>query len=310
MGAYSYVDRGGELSWLPPYSAQGVNFFGFVVCGQQPALQGICDRYLNQPLGQPGRFTSLTSHALIVFNSIERLQSQTKPEWGWTTEQEMAVWLLVFDTKTFRLSWFHPYMFVDSDAALVSGREVYGFPKALGWFDISQGPVAPSSLSIDTMVVRQFGINSQRQRETLVRADLQKPSDIIEVFTDVGALVSAVARGVSLDFSQVLEPGLANEVMDSLVRLDVPMVFLKEFRSGEQPEQACFRVNQSVDAKLVKLHDARIYLRHEYELGILDADSHPIRRDLGLPAGPVRVDLSFWVSFDLAIGNTKLITQP
>lgn len=303
----SYVDRGGELSWLPPYSAQGVNFFGFLVRGQACAQQAICDRYLNGPLGQAGRFVAASEYALIVFNTIDRLQSQTRPEWGYTGEQETAVWLLVFDTKQFRLSWFHPYMWVDSDAALVSGREVYGFPKALGWFDIPHGPAAPALLGMETMAVRHYGVDSARERTTLLRARLRQHHDLVEIFTDLEAMVSTVAQHLRLDFTPFLEPGLAAELMSALISRDVPMVFLKEFRSGENPEQACYRRIQQVPAKLARLHDARIYLRHHYDLEIVDTDSQPIRRDLGLPPGAVAVELSFWVSFDLEIGDCTLV---
>src|ERR1700753_3614618 len=186
----TYVDRSGELSWCPPYLAAGVNFFGFAFACQREALQAMCDRYLNAPLGESGRFVVASAHALLVFNTIERLQSQTKPEWGSTSEEETAIWLLVADRKTARLVWFHPYMWVDSDAAMVSGREVYGFPKALGWFEIPHGPAAPQALSIDTMLVRQYGSDAKRERATLLRAHLHAASDLIHVLTDVSELFS------------------------------------------------------------------------------------------------------------------------
>ena len=307
--ASSYVERGGELSWLPPYEARGVNFFGFVIEADANALNVLCDRYLNQPLGQPGRFVPAAAHVMIVFNPIDRLQSTTKPEWGYTTEQETAVWLLVADTRALRLLWFHPYMWVDNDAAMVSGREVYGFPKALGWFDITRGPAAPNALSLETMVVRRYGKDSPRERATLLRAQLQQPGSS-HITCDLSELFESVTRTVKLDFSLFMDAGLAAQLMSALLRRDVPMLFLKEFRSGEHPTQACFLRVQQVDARVTKLHDARIYFGHQFEVGVLDTDSHPIRRDLGLPAGAVPVALSFWVGFDLQIGDCTLIGGP
>lgn len=307
--APTYVDRSGELSWCPPYTAGGVNFFGFAIACQRDALQAQCDRYLNGPLGEAGRFVPAGAHALLVFNTIDRLQSQIKPEWGWTSEQETAIWLLIADRKTSRLVWFHPYMWVDSDAAMVSGREVYGFPKALGWFDIPHGPAAPQQLSIDTMLVRRFDKDAQRERATLVRAHLRESSDLIHVLANVSDLFSAAARELHMDFSMVGDPQLAIALTEGLLKGDMPMIFLKQYRSGERPEAACLQLLQQVDAKLAKLHDARIYLNHQYEVDVLDSDSHPLRRDLGLPAGPIRVDMSFWVAFDLEIGNCTLVSN-
>jgi hypothetical protein len=287
--------------------AEGVNFFGFAIACQRDALQALCDRYLNAPLREPGRFEPASAHALLVFNTIERLQSQTKPEWGSTAEQETAIWLLIADRTSSRLVWFHPYMWVDSDAAMVSGREVYGFPKALGWFDIPHGPAAPQQLSIDTMLVRRFGNDAKRERATLLRARLHASSDLIHVLSDVSELFSTAARQLRMDFSMVSDPSIAADLTAALFRRDVPMLFLKQFRSGQRPEDACLQLVQQVDAKLAKLHDARIYVDHQYEIDVLDADSHPLRRDLGLPAGPIRVDMSFWVAFDLQIGHCTLV---
>ena len=305
--ASTYVDRSGELSWCPPYTAEGVNFFGFAIACQRDALQAQCDRYLNLPLGEAGRFVPASAHALLVFNTIERLQSQIKPEWGWTSEQETAIWLLIADRKLSRLFWFHPYMWVDSDAAMVSGREVYGFPKALGWFDIPHGPAAPRALSIDTMLVRRFDKDARRERAPLMRARLHAPSDSIHILREVSELFSTAARQLGMDFSMVADPQLAIALTEGLIKGDMPMLFLKQFRSGERPEDACLQLVQQVDAKLVKLHDARIYVDHQYDVDVLDADSHPLRRDLGLPDGPIRVDMSFWVAFDLEIGNCTLV---
>jgi Acetoacetate decarboxylase (ADC) len=306
----TYVDRSGELSWCPPYTAAGVNFFGFAIACQTDALRALCDRYLNGPLGEPGRFFPASAHALLVFNTIERLQSQTKPEWGWTSEQETAVWLLIADRKLSRLVWFHPYIWVDSDAAMVSGREVYGFPKALGWFDIPHGPAAPQQLSVDTMLVRHYGNDAKRERATLMRAHLHAASDVIHVLTDMSELFSTVTRRLRMDFSMFADPGIAADLTQALIRRDLPMLFLKQFRSGERPQDACFQRLQQVEAKLAKLHDARVYVDHEYEIDVLDADSHPLRRDLGLAPGAIRVDMSFWVAFDLEIGNCTLLGSP
>jgi hypothetical protein len=49
MSGTAYIPRGGEQVYSPPFVAEGVQFFGFVVAADKAKLQDICDRYLNGP---------------------------------------------------------------------------------------------------------------------------------------------------------------------------------------------------------------------------------------------------------------------
>ncbi len=306
-----YINRGGEQVYPPPFSAAGVGFFGFAASADRKALQALCDRQLNAPLGGGSRFWAPISHVLFVFNTIDALRSES-PCWqdrGWFPEQEAAVWMLVADRERERLFWFHPYMLVDNSYALSMGREIYGFPKALGWFDIPRGPQAPARLSVETLAVREFKPDAKGERTRLftARQDGSKRSvGVASGFRELREVLLELARLAGIEPGSFAELGLAEHLFEDLISGKMPMAFLKQFRDGADPARCCYQAIQEVEAKLVKLHNARIY-SEGYVIDIDDLASHPIRADLGLRAGPIKAEFSFWLSFDFAIGDCSIV---
>jgi hypothetical protein len=303
----SYVVRSGEQVYCPPFAATGTRLYAFAVKSDMDAQRAnICDRYLNQPLGVTGRFLPALDQVFIVFNSIDALRC-TSPDWadkGWFTEQEAAVWMLVADLETDRLFWFHPYMLVDNAYALCMGREIYGFPKCLGWFVLPPGPDAPGSLSVETVGVKNWGADSQGLRQPLFevrRTSGPSVGQLIDDIADVGQLMGEVLRMSELDVSWFEKLGLAAHFMDDLMHLRLPMVFLKQFRDGLDPTATCYQAVQEVNVQLTHFQSARIYAER-FELLINDLASHPMRADFGFADGPIAVEYGFWTLFDFTIG--------
>jgi hypothetical protein len=305
-----YIPRSGEQVYPPPYSAAGVQLYGFAAKVSLSALQTqVCDRYLNAPLGGGQRFCPASEHALFVFNTIDQLRSQTPPfdQRGWFPEQEAAVWTIIADRVRERLFWFHPYMLVDNSYALAMGREIYGFPKEFGWFDIPRGPAAPERLSVETLAVKTFGPEAAGLRLPLFSVHRATDgSSPPTVFTDLKALVAALTEIAGIEAGWFAKLGLAAHIAEDLLERLMPMAFLKQFRHGARPAEACYQALQEVDSRLVKLHDARIF-SESYTVEINDLDSHPVRQDLGLPPGPVPVEAAFWLNFDFAIGDCQVV---
>jgi len=309
MSLPSYVNRSGEQVYLPPFAATGTRLFGFAVhASLQAQKTRICDLSLNAPLGGVQRFVPVLDQVFFVFNSIDALQS-TAPGWentGSFTEMEAAVWMLVADTETDRMFWYHPYMLVDNAYALSMGREIYGFPKSLGWFELPTGPDAPELLSVETMGVRQWGPDAKGERQPLfsVRrtAGPEFPAEgVLESITEASQLMSELVGLSSLDLPWLEELKLSARFLEDVLNLRLPMVFLKQFRDGLMPTQAVAQSIQEVNVQLTAFHGARIY-GDSFEVVIHDMDSHPIRTDLGLPDGPIAVEYAFWTCFDFTIG--------
>jgi Acetoacetate decarboxylase (ADC) len=303
----TYIDRGGEQVYMPAFTAKGTRLFGFAVASDREVQQTrICDRYLNAPLGGRQRFVAALEQVFFVFNTVDSLVS-TAPGWedkGWFSEQEAAVWMLVADLDTERLFWFHPYMLVDNAYALCMGREIYGFPKALGWFDIAPGPDAPERMGVETLAVKVWGEASQGQRYPLFsvrRVGEPDGSALIDTLSEATELMGELVSLSGLNVGWFERLGLAAHSLDDLLHLRLPMVFLKQFRDGLDPSRCCYQAIQEVSVQLTAFHGARIYT-NPYELDIVDLASHPIRADLGLASGPIAVDYAFWTDFDFTIG--------
>jgi hypothetical protein len=307
-----YIDRSGEQVYPPPFSALGTGLFAFAVQADLNVLQTrICDRYLNAPLGGGSRFCPALSQVFFIFNTIDALRAES-PGWqerGWFPEMEAAVWMLVADRETNRLFWFHPYMLVDNAYALSMGREIYGFPKALGWFDMPIGPDAPLHLGVETLAVKDYTLDTKGQRAPLFgvrQVGSADESPLVAGFSEMGELIQELVRMAKLDSSWFEKIGLAAHLMDDLLSLRLPMVFLKQFRDGADPTRCCYQAIQEVDVQLTKFHAARIYPQ-AYEVDINDLASHPVRADLGLPAGPIPVEFALWTNFDFTIGACNAI---
>jgi hypothetical protein len=309
MSGPQYLSRGGEQVFVPPYVAEGVQFFGFVVKADRAKLQAICDRYLNGPSGTQD-FEPLVPFVMFVFNKLGRMYPKNPPDHdrGWYSEQEAAVWMPVWDKKRLIPLWHHPYMLVDSSYAMAMGREIYGFPKEIGWLEIPDGPAYPNSMRVETVVVKDLTPECQATREQLFEARLtvEGNDNSIAAHNDVGT-VSDLAKAVADKLGVGALVG--NDVLQSLMSVPIPMVFLKQIRDAVDPERACFQSVQETTTEMTQLISLpRIYLQR-YEIVLEDWASHPIRSDLGLVAGPVPVDLAFWVKFDFEIGACTEISR-
>lgn len=304
----NYIPRGGEQVFAQPFIAEDVQFFGFAVRADPKKLTAICDRYLNQPSGR-NDFVPAVGHVLFVFNRLGKMYAKNPPDSnrGWYREQEGAIWLLVLDKGRQNLFWFQPYMIVDSSYAMAMGREIYGFPKEMGWFAVPDGPEAPTRMSVDTVTTKTLSPDCEATRAQLFAAKrVAQAATAHQEHASLKDLVEHVAKvlGIGADFLEHLR--LDKNLFEDLIHTQIPMVFLKQIRDAVEPNLACFQCVQECMTKMTRFHDARVYF-HRYAIEIGDYATHPIRDELGLPPGDQRVDVAFWARFDFEIGNCKVL---
>lgn len=310
MGS-AYLSRGGEQVFVPPYVAEQVQFFGFAVKADKPKLQAICDRYLNGPAGTRD-FLAPVGHLLFVFNRLARMYAKDPPDnnRGWYSEQEAAVWMLVYDRKRHAFLWYIPYIVVDCSYAMAMGREIYGFPKEFGWFDIPDGPAAPNAMHVDAVVAKQLVPTCRAQRECLFKAQMVNGGTSTTPFEEVGdSYQLAKALVDHLRIADDVAPIFPPTELRKLIAAPIPMVFLKQFRDGTHPTNACFQSIQEVPIRMTRFHGARLYW-HRYEIVFDDWCSHPLRSDLGLVAGAIPVEMAYWGLFDFEIGTCTELWRP
>jgi uncharacterized protein with NAD-binding domain and iron-sulfur cluster len=302
-----YVDYGGTQMLRPPYLAKNVSFYAFVVKADAGALQRMLDHRLNLPSGGAVQFEPAGPFVVIAFNNLAQLSSQNPPDSakGWFSEQECAVWVRVVDRKSQRSMWFHPYIFVDNSYAMALGREIYGFPKALGWFQIPDDPAGATELFMETLTLPVFSPHTQGVRTRLIsatkRAAVADPIHIVEN----AAEFLAQALGVL-----AAEPNLSGELaviqhsLADLVERNEPIVFLKQFPTAGVPGTASFQSIVEMTATATQLHGVGL-IPGEWWIDIAPAASHPIASDLGLAGNSVKAALSLWVGFDMIVGLGK-----
>lgn len=156
-----YVECGGNQVWRPPYRARGVETFGFVLGCDRRAVDALLRRELVEPAGGAVDYRCAKDWMVVLFTKIESLTSAELPDSqrGYAPELEASIWCLVADVLAGeRLVWYLPYVFVDSGSAMVSGREVYGYPKQLGVFGANfPGELESTGTTVQAMAIETYG---------------------------------------------------------------------------------------------------------------------------------------------------------
>lgn len=309
-----YISRGGVQVYQQPFLGQRVRYYGFVLEADTAAIQkNYCDQYLNNPSGGSVQFRAAMPYVVLAFTHIDCLHSQAQPyhDYGFFQEQETTIWVLTEDMQRNRLYWGIPYIFVSNPLAIAMGREVYGFPKEYGWFDIPTDPAEASSLSLDTLAIKTFDTNSEGIRSRLINVNRANPNapdgDIPrQVWTSMPEAAEAVWKLLEHQGNIRTDLRLIFNTTSDLFHGRIPMVFLKQFRDVEDGAYACYQSIVESEVTVPKFYGGQ-FLPDDYEVDILPYDSHPIRHDLGLKSGPLKPVLSFSTYFDLEIGAGKEI---
>lgn len=309
-----YVDRGGEQVWRPPFTAEDVRFYGFFLDADEKALQrNLCDRYFNDPAGEPGRFRPAVPSVMLAMCSLKALRSETEPYsgYGWFSEAETAFWVLLVDTKLERLVWVFPYIWVDNAYAMSMGREVYGFPKGLGWFEIPEDHRGIQALSCETLAIKEYGPEVQGGRERLI--DVRRTADAPghDGWHSSEVVVSELLQGINVfreGGSLLGDLRLAEHMMGDLLHGRLTFAFLKQIRDTAQTDDACYASLVEVACAMTKFKGGGRLDGH-FEIDIHPMQSHPIAHDLGLAEGPIAAKAAFWLDFDFRIGPGQALGQ-
>lgn len=311
MSETLYVDRGGEQVYSSPFSALKVDYYGFLISADPDAIQrSVCDHCLNEPSGGEEDFVVAMPYVLIAFNNLPNLVS-IDPPWnsrGHFPEKECAFWVLLLDRKRQRLFWHQPYIFVDSAYALTMGRELYGFPKGLGWITVPADHTNPDSFLLETVVVPNFGPNAEAQRLPLIEVKDENGggSSGGGLISDFEALYATLRELAYQDPEGAARFALLKDEFHDLWQRNVEMVFLKQFRDVGNPALAAYQAITTLDCKMVGFHSAKLY-GDSFSVTINDYDSHPVKSDLGLVEGTLNPVCSFWTNIDFRIGRGSLL---
>lgn len=308
-----YIFFGGATLPPAPYGCTGATLWTMVTYGSEAAIEAFLARTINVVAGH-GRFAPKLGGAIFVLKiDAPALSSTIQPycDWGTSGESDIGFWLLLSDTANAgAIYWYPAYLFVDNWVALVAGREIWGFPKALGQFAIATA--GDGSLTLSTLAMRdQIPGDKAAEMPIFDIAPLPAPcSKQSEAYQPLRAGLAAITRShesasalpswadrVLGDFANILQP--PNGAAMALNR----MIFLKQFRAVTNAVAACYQQAIALDTgtPIIDGYGALSGLM-TCQLNLQTVASQPIGFDLGLSAGLQRLIPLFWVKFDFTIG--------
>lgn len=273
----------GESSVLPPGRFQGVTSYAFAIQGRADLMEALARRQLTDATGGAWEASVLGSTILVMLNYARRLTSPAANP-GWTENYEATVTFPVVLKRAgmlhpARLLTWTPYIFIDNSRAMCTGRESWGYAKAVADIAIPPAPAKADAWSVRTMVFPEFTPDTQGTRELLL--DLRRtdaPSDHPSIWTEVAEfgdwLLGQATHGV-----RDLE--LAADVLADWSRGAMPVVNLKQFRDAADGTRACYQALVTSPIAVKALRGGGL-LTGDYALRILPCASHPMVEQFGL----------------------------
>jgi uncharacterized protein with NAD-binding domain and iron-sulfur cluster len=316
-----YVEYGGLTSAPGPLLCEGTTLYGFWANCRRDRLEELCRKVFEEPSGGAVRCVPLFDHAIITFGLIARIAPQVDPfqAMGEVAERHAAIWIPVRchgPEGTPPVGVFLPYLWLDDPISIASGREVYGYAKNWGWprfaGDGTSGSVGggqPERFELDAWGIEEYGRGQQPERRRLFEirragllgtlADLVTPDleDLVELGRDtLGAL--RLAR------DELEEASASLDDLRSMLRTEVPQIFLRQFRAPEGNGEASELQIVTAPARIVEGSFRAASLgTHRLELSPLA--SHPLEEQLGLESGPLGP--AFRVRMDFTVENGRVL---
>ena len=318
--ARGYIERGGDLVYRGPFAQNGTRLHSFVLPADPEKLAALCDRYLH--IGET-RYRPLGPFVILGCADIAEIRSlhpQDRNK-GYMSEKDVAFWVpLVAGTEMAgvfvpsRVVWFLPYIFVDSPAPMVVGREIYGFPKLSGRIEFGEVEGRSSLATVDALAIDHHSPASRAKERRILEVRRKADDDrgaLERLWDAVEGAVDGVTGGL-LDAAQALAAdagvdALSNAFRDVSASRVVRMVFLKQFRDTGDPHRACYQAVVEANATVTAFR-AGGPLAGPFEVRLARLDSHPIAEDLGLAGDSVEPLLASWLDFDFDVDNGEVVT--
>lgn len=294
------------LSWTgcgsscgePPGVFTGATMHLFGISTSGSAMQDLVDKLLNPVTGLSLEYKVLANNALLTFVDIQKGTAATEAI-GWLPGRECALWIPLLETrllslKTRPVMWC-PYIFINYGIGMATGREVWGWSKALGDIDFPAPADPTPRFALDTVIFRDFDPAKPGGKETLLKLTGTAPLGTGSVWPTLGAAATALITkliGVAPAPLALPMPGV----------FDFPAIALKQFRDSNTPEFACYQAIVNSPVRIRNFLGGGLH-PGSFKLEVATCDSHPIvDKFLGKAASPgstvVNCDWGAWVKMD------------
>jgi hypothetical protein len=308
----AYVELDGNATPCQPYTAQGVTMYNFVLEADYDQLVALLDRQLNH-LGAPVIYRPLGPFVAFVAATMGPM-APASPR-AWLDEKDFGFWIPVIagqkeddGFKALRPAFYVPYLWVDSHLPQQAGREVFGYPKGVGILRSPASPQDPAELSLDALVVPRYGEAGDpdarwqwRRLVTAARRDGGALGDLVHEVQTLFSFGKAMIEHLLKAFRDHTfpEPSLAllRAILGDLIHLDVPMVFLKQFRDVADGTKACYQAIVEASNRMARDPFRGGFLHGDWELTVEQFASVRIIDHLGLRVvdGKIHPAFAFWV---------------
>ncbi len=303
----TYIERGGEQELLPPCGLYGSQFYVFILQGNRVNLQSLLDRLFNRPSGGALKYEAFSDYVAVMFTHVDRLTS-AEPSQGWAAYGDIAMWVPVIDRQGLLPSFkmYPVYMVVDNGSTMATGREIYGFPKEMGWFLEPQIPEFIGDLAVDVTGYRADSPTKQSvrsrlysvQRETGNTPAAFSPLASAREVLDEIEKAMRILHGASLEEKFIVGFDIFKNMFS------IPALGLKQIRDVQVPTNAVFQSVVEAPLGITRFRDARL-LTDKYTFTLNDLASHPVANDTGLKVGAQDVVFAFWLFADFELGTGR-----
>ncbi len=288
----------GAANFAPPEVFSGANFYVFAVDANSAAIQKLADTLLNPAGNGQVRYEAALPVAILSFCDVAKCSSAAEPI-GWLPGRETMILVPLWEFRSgnllpSRLIFWAPYIFINYTIGLVSGREIWGWPKVLAEIGVAaDGP--GRDFFCKTTIFRTLAASTPAENAVLYR------------IAQAGGAAAAVPFGDAADAGRGIAEGLlgrlgADVVQALSIQPRVDCVVLKQFREPSAPNLACYQAIVDSPIALTAFSGGGL-LSGPFTVEITTCESHAILLDLlGQAPNPgsttVPVAFAAWASVD------------
>ena len=298
-----------------PYIGFDATLQGFMFKSRRDILQHVCDEMINAPTHGAVKFRAISSHVFLTALYQPRVQSDDPVDRtaGYVEEIDLAFWILTFGGRTdnvtgWGLRWLPVWLFVDTGSAIAADREVFGYPKHQSTFTRPiSSPPRDAAVTVKTLAFVGSGPDERGQDFSLLSLEPVNPHAKHTGGATMFEQVTRALREILEGHTETL--GRSSNVLENLALpfVNMPMVFLKQFRDVHEPGRACFQAVTTVPVESRHIDDIGFFPT-PYRLIINKAKSHPIEEVLGLRSGQ-ESEFGFWLIQDFYVGFGETLWQ-
>jgi len=310
-----YINHVSPIVFDGPYSLLDTKLFLFPVKGDKQKIQASVDSFFEPILKDSHiKYQVMSSYLAIGVSYMNAVSANPEVQkiFGGFDETDYASWVPLL--KTVRgvpvgIYWFMSFVLVDNPFAVATGREVFGFQKNQATFDPPNKPDGPVDFKASAWSLETYSPESRvKLRPIFELCKTNQAASSKHTIKELDPGHTSLLESMESDWDGLAKGFETAEVMveslyKSLFLSEVPMVFLKQFRSATDTSEACC---QSVVETMFKITEGpKISLiTDQYQLTFGPNATYNLSEQYGLESGCL-IDLSIEVdmSFDLPAGK-------